>query len=121
MQSGLPIVQEDSPEIANDVDNEENRAFFAMHRKIAATRVTFDRMGFGGFHKQIVYSSWGSNDVVGRICCECEQENYDEDDDSVNVICKDVRRGFYTPHQKLWTENYVFCVVIEVKCRATDL
>jgi len=69
-----------------------------MHRKIAAISVAFYRMGFCGFHEQIVYSSRRANDVVGRICCECEKENYNEDDDSVNVIYKDVRKRSFTAY-----------------------
>lgn len=47
----VPVVEEDSAEVADNIDDEEDRALLGAHGEIAASSIAVDRMPSGGLEE----------------------------------------------------------------------
>ena len=80
------IVQENGPEVSNDIDDEEDSTFPALHCQITAVSISRHGMLLGRFDEQVVHLGWGANSGICSICGEGEGQDNGEDDKSMHVI-----------------------------------
>jgi len=78
--------EEHCPEVANDINDEEDSTLLALHRKVAPFRIAIHRVSLSGFHEQIPDLTWRSYHVVCGIGTEGKDEDNYQNDDRMNII-----------------------------------
>ena len=80
------IVAEHSPEVSNDINDEEDGAFLGLHGQVAPTSVSGDGVICCGLDKQIKNSLGRAQDFASGIRREGEDEDDDEQHHGMYVI-----------------------------------
>jgi len=70
----VPIVHEDSAEVANQIDDKEHSTFLRAHSQVAAMSVARHRMALCGSYKGIVHRAGATEDAAGGVRSESKNQ-----------------------------------------------
>lgn len=87
----VSVVAEDGSEVTNNVDDEEDGTFLGPHGQVASFSVTLDWVLRGRFDQGVEDCAGATEDAVGRIGGEGEDQNDDEQHQGVDVVRQESR------------------------------